>query len=540
MEREKTFKKITKKNTPQKREPLKTTLPYTHAPLSPRSAAPTQHAFFSLAPPWATGAAIIFPSLPIPLVPVLSWLLDRTQFSVAMQPVDQSTARTAAEDDGIDQIGSDTPRSGIATPQPDPHDKRLPGIMSYFGAQVRQPSSTSLSSAPVELARRQSQSTQHASQIQIPQIALPTTADADADAPTAADDDSSRPLASEGIQTHTLAVARPAVLSPASSSSSSPSPSPSPSPGLVPQEAPASQTPATLAATSGPKHHLTSNMHPYPTPPPSQPCSSASSAIHVLSSRPTDHAPAGRSASLAASAMSAAQQLSFTSRGVQSLDESRAQSSDPRSNASSLLSPSNSTASQQPSSKWFSFGGLKELTRGIIFKSGPPTPTRALSTAHPSQSEGKDSHSRLSNDGAETSGTQTPRSTGAQVPAARGKLTVKIAEARGLRKCRDPYVVVVFQRSELISGSPRPSEDDEPLNVAQAAIGGIPIQRSGSDSGRPMAIPMRSRQSSNTSVTDYNTFRNRNGPGRNSSFTSPKWDAEAVLYVYMPSSMCIS
>jgi hypothetical protein len=38
------------------------------------------------------------------------------------------------EDDGNDNFDSDTPRSGIATPRPDPSDKRLPGIMhSYFG-----------------------------------------------------------------------------------------------------------------------------------------------------------------------------------------------------------------------------------------------------------------------------------------------------------------------------------------------------------------------------------------------------------------------
>lgn len=68
-------------------------------------------------------------------------------------------------------------------------------------------------------------------------------------------------------------------------------------------------------------------------------------------------------------------------------------------------------------------------------------------------------------------------------------------------------------------------EVEPPLPVS--GLGGIPIQRQGSDSGRPpMAIPMRSRQSSNTSVTDYNTFRNRNA---RKSFTNPKWDAEAIL-----------
>jgi hypothetical protein len=49
--------------------------------------------------------------------------------------------------------------------------------------------------------------------------------------------------------------------------------------------------------------------------------------------------------------------------------------------------------------------------------------------------------------------------------------------------------------------------------------------RSGSDSGRPMAIPMKSRQSSNTSLSDYRDFKIK---GRR-SMTNPKWDTEAVL-----------
>ncbi|KAF4977179.1 hypothetical protein FDECE_18385 [Fusarium decemcellulare] len=182
--------------------------------------------------------------------------------------------------------------------------------------------------------------------------------------------------------------------------------------------------------------------------------------------------------------------------------------------------------------KWHFFDGLKELTL-MSFKSGPSTPTRAMSAARPSGSDVRTlSSGRTSHDGAQVSGTQTPRSSGgAQAPAARGKLTIKINEARGLRKSRDPYVVVVFQRSELISSGPQHTEeDDKSLSVATPGMpmGGIPIQRQGSDSGRPMAIPMRSRQSSNTSVSDYNTFRNRSG---RLSFTSPKWDAEAEFDV---------
>ncbi|KAF3762526.1 protein kinase activity protein [Cryphonectria parasitica EP155] len=168
-------------------------------------------------------------------------------------------------------------------------------------------------------------------------------------------------------------------------------------------------------------------------------------------------------------------------------------------------------------------------------QSGQSTPARALSTAQPSRNDGQDDR-RTSNESASASasatGTQTPSgssATSTQVPAAKGKLTIKISEARGLRKCRAPYVVVVFQKSELISGAPRKDDEDEESAVSNVAMGGVPIQRQGSDSGRtPMAIPMRSRQSSNTSIGEFNSFRNR--PHRQ-SFTNPKWDAEAVFDV---------
>jgi protein-serine/threonine kinase len=168
---------------------------------------------------------------------------------------------------------------------------------------------------------------------------------------------------------------------------------------------------------------------------------------------------------------------------------------------------------------------LKKLTDLSVKKSGASTPTRALSKSHP---EGQDEAKQGNCDRIDRTATHTPTPPGARAPAAKGKLTIKISEARGLRRCRDPYVVVVFQRSELISAGPRVEEDEDDDAAPTVATGGIPIQRQGSDSGRPMAIPMRSRQSSNTSVTEFNTFRNRNSSSRR-SFTNPKWDAEALL-----------
>ncbi|KAF4628032.1 hypothetical protein G7Y89_g10122 [Cudoniella acicularis] len=111
--------------------------------------------------------------------------------------------------------------------------------------------------------------------------------------------------------------------------------------------------------------------------------------------------------------------------------------------------------------------------------------------------------------------------TGVPGPQPKGTLTVKITEARGLQKSRDPYVVAVFQKSELVSKS-HLSEDgneNEEIPVIQS--------RSESASGRPMAIPMKNRQSNSTSQFDYRDFKIQ---GRKPT-ANPKWNAEAVFDV---------
>ena len=397
----------------------------------------------------------------------------------------------------MDHIGTDTPRSGIATPQPDLQDKRLPGIMSYFGQvrpdpSVSEPSSSvflrSESAIPLDDARtRLSQvSSSKVRQSQVPPES---------------------PLHCSGISLDTRPPLQLDSIGPGSKAA----------------------------------QQAHSPSHSYPTPPASQPSSSGGSMTQD-SSLSSGVAPA------AVSAASRSAKLSLERSGrpdsittncllpdtsfkaeTATVESGRPASSQHQEQSPSKDSPSFSTLAAS-SSKWYSLEGLKGLTRGVMFKSGQSTPTRALSAAHSSQSDGRDTLGRKSNDGADTSGTQTPRNSatnGAEAPASRGKLTIKIAEGRGLRRCRDPYVVVVFQRSELISAGPRHSEEDDSLNAPTSAFGGIAIQRQGSDSGRPVAIPMRSRQSSNTSITDYNTFRSRTSRPPSSN---PKWDAEAVLY----------
>ncbi|KAI1339117.1 kinase-like domain-containing protein [Xylariaceae sp. FL0016] len=421
-----------------------------------------------------------------------------------MTEVNKPTRTSPAEEEGGDQIGYDSPRSGIATPQPDLKDKRLPGIMSYFG-QVRV--------TPSDFLSRSS------SNAQAPKTETLSSASPQEEKET-------------GPKEHPKQTPNPDLIP---DKDSEPEASP-----LLPHER--VEPPAKMQSTQDSAHDL----NPYPTPPcsktPSERGVKLSDASDLItcasrdpSNRPSvsapnkkpEHTPLKvRRATLASPVTSAvttnsilANPVSVPSCGISSTIPS------PPLGAAPPLCDAPSVSSQCSS-----IDRLKKLTDVSPEKSGPPTPTRALSSSQPSQPER--SLSKHSGDGGETSGRQTPSSSqgssGAQAPTQKGKLTVKILEGRGLRKSRDPYVVAVFQRSELISPGPRTFEDEDELSVPPTShVGGIPISRQGSDSGRPMAIPMRSRQSSNTSMSEYNTFRNR----ARRSFTSPKWDAEAVFDV---------
>lgn len=421
-------------------------------------------------------------------------------------------SRTAAADneDGADHIGNDTPRSGFATPEPDPHDKRLPGIMSYFG-QVRPSSLQRLWSGTFSAA------------------------------------------AGDASQSSTAPQSEKAEQKPEKKQESSPPPSQTPAspvdpeacgsssedqgPPLLPHEKVGKLSEDKPSSQSG-------ELHPYPTPPASSRSSlrgakagegngeaakaetassitppstrniSTSDLPGLKSSRPSVVAPV-TSVAVTESSVHARHFSNPSSRRVSTSQTSPVHESS--------VSVKGAAASDDPAS----VRRLKELTSEGASKSGQSTPTRSLSTTQPARNDGQD-EPRTSRGSTSATGTHTPTgsSTGTSAPAAKGKLTIKISEARGLKKCRAPYVVVVFQRSELISGGPRVDEEDDETAISNVAMGGVPIQRQPSDSGRPMAIPMRSRQSSNTSIGEFNSFRNRT---HRRSFTNPKWDAEAVL-----------
>lgn len=442
-----------------------------------------------------------------------------------MLGINQAPRTAPAEDDGSDHIGLETPGSGVATPQPDLQDKRQPGIMTYFG-QVRQDPSASETRSTITrpLPTALPACAQHVG----PPAPLPPhlISPAEGSLSRRLQSAAHRPSASlcQGLDAqpraahHGQGASQPCPTPPASQSSSTTSASAS---AFTSASSASSSSPSSSSAASLSREESSSKRKDPP----------ALDTDHLASSQTLPHRPRSVTTPLelpCQAPQSAATSLSELVHSASGSDHAPPPPPCPPKDRPALSHPS---TARQASSKWFSLDGIKELTRGVIFKSGPPTPTRALSSARPSSLDGREASSRKSNESVEPgSGTQTPRgANGAQVPTTKGRLTVKIAEARGLRRCRDPYVVAVFQRSELISSGPRSMGDAESAHTAPSAVGGIAIQRQGSDSGRPpMAIPMRSRQSSNTSVTDYNTFRSRT---THASFTNPKWDAEAVLYV---------
>lgn len=123
---------------------------------------------------------------------------------------------------------------------------------------------------------------------------------------------------------------------------------------------------------------------------------------------------------------------------------------------------------------------------------------------------------------------ESPQS-GPPVGSIKGKLLVTICEARGLRPGFDPYVVCVFESNEVISKS---AHDEEEASMERQQK---EQEKSDLESGRPMAIPMKSRQSSSNSLPSL--LDEHKGKGL---MTDPHWNHEATLYVsfFVDSTKC--
>jgi hypothetical protein len=431
--------------------------------------------------------------------------LPRFAMLFKMAYTDSADGNCRGDDDGNDHIDSDTPRSGVATPQPDPSDKRLPGIMHSFFGQVGSGSSSSPNCEPLET----------------PALG------------TGAEDPSPFHHREDMVGDYVLLSVAPDSKNVTASELSDEDGGTLPLHSHERRELP-----------QAPEKSRMSGLHSYPTPPASQ-----TPSVHnlALSDGSSEHEGAG--ARKGAPTFSSAHRKSISESFPSSAR--RASLMNPLSSivtasnvhAAHFSNPSDRYPATSPSTPVHShinsefhespsIERLKKLTDDAPRKKSiSPTPTRALSQTTVKSDASNGSDPSTGQNGRLQAGEPTPSQpsaglSGPPAPAPKGKLTVKINEARGLRKSRDPYVVAVFQRNELVSRGPRDDEgDDTEESTSSTPMGGIPIMRSGSDSGRPMAIPMKSRQSSNTSLSDYRDFKAK---GRR-CFTNPKWDTEAVL-----------
>ena len=429
-----------------------------------------------------------------------------------------------SEEDSHDHIGSPTP-SGAATPRPDLSDKRLPGIMHGYFGQVRD-SSTSTSTTlghctyatPAQDMGNESYPSEYPRRRTGPASTLLT-------APS-----------SPGREEHDpLDRALP----------------------LLPHERLGG---ASLGALSG--NLQTSG---YPTPPSSSPpsftekenkravCGSNSTRLvnGSVAGRPTF----GRHES-ATDVIPLRTRRHFP--GPKSLSGIITNSPVHAAHISNPTSTRSSTAPSTPlyetpeisafSSLTSTYHELSKLTDSVAasprLKNTPPHTPRALSSERidnalrPSSLGPKVTHSSPEESVAQPSQQETPKTSASNshssatgtppVGPPKGKLLVQIFNARGLRPSYDPYVVCVFEWNEYISRGPKREDLDVEGGDNKGrddGIGGVPIKRSGSDMGRPMAIPMKSRQSSTTSLSDQKNFK----AGR--QVTDPQWDHEATLYV---------
>jgi protein-serine/threonine kinase len=189
---------------------------------------------------------------------------------------------------------------------------------------------------------------------------------------------------------------------------------------------------------------------------------------------------------------------------------------------------------------------LGKLTKGAAatsrIKSTPPQTPRALSRSNGADASAaataasqrspvilpSNSNAAHAQSPAASANSNGDSATSPELGPPKGKLFVKIIEARGLRASYDPYVVCVFEWNEYISRGPKTEQAQAPEDkglkaTREEAFGGLPIKRSVSDIGRSITIPMKSRQSSTTSLSDQKNFK------AGQQVTNPKWDHEAIL-----------
>ena len=415
------------------------------------------------------------------------------------------TSSARHENDNHDQLVSGAPTpSGVQTPQPDLSDKRLPGIMhSYFGQVGRNPSSKfaprNTCAAPLDSSHVAPLSHMHKRQ--------------KTSRSSSGSSESMVVVEHEKLQERTPPLQPGEQESTKLDSKSSPRsvlpPTPVSSGSSIVQKEPES-------AENG-KPLIEQNMN------------SVTQTLRdfVLSKTPIA-SQARRHQSLPIASLSldpvAAAHIASPSKVPECITPSKGGTSTSVSMSKLPISRSSREASK--------------LTSSATIKSTPPQTPRTMSQErHPSDKRSPLSSTSTASKAEEPKDCEKPNSgtiSKAGLPSGRpkGKLDVKIQRARGLKQCYDPYVVCVFEWNEFVSKGPKndamhmdvdeSGEGPEKKSRAQA-LSSRPIRRIDSDMGKPMAIPMKSRQSSNNPEMDTN------GDPKTDPITDPHWDHEATL-----------
>ncbi|EHY53500.1 Serine/threonine-protein kinase SCH9 [Exophiala dermatitidis] len=416
-----------------------------------------------------------------------------------------SSAKHENRDDFQDQIGSNSPTpSGVETPRPDFHDKRLPGINhSYFGQVGRDPSQD------------------------VPSRSSPAATTSEGPSDQAAHLAGQDKAWGEERRTSSASIGSMVMVERAQE------PVPTPPP----------DEPAHSEATKPAAETESSRLPPTPI-------SSAASVVH------RDGEAAENGGSMIEGGIASITQalrnfvLPKTAFGMKERrHQSLPVSSVTKSNVSAahISNPTSSTHSSRPQTPRSSSPShakpppseilpeSSKLTSDAAVvprdKSTPPQTPRALSQEDRRVEKRSPLSSTSTAAGDAGVGTEKQEDQDnipqKDIPSStpRGKLSIKIAEGRNLKPSFDPYVVCQFEWNEYVSRGPRHDKmdvDDDERKGPVAALQSIPIKRTDSDMGKPMAIPMRSRQSST----------NGNGDDRQmEKVTDPQWDHEATFDV---------
>ena len=406
------------------------------------------------------------------------------------------------DDDGHDHIGSgaSTPPGGTATPRPDLTDKRFPGIINSYFAQVcdslRAPSKTSANSANPAPAPSPEKE--------------PLWRDEDEDE----DEEQASDTQQQPRQRQQQQMASQTRLPTAPTSPQYSSVEWGGSPLSLPHE----------------KRHLEPSSQPaYPTPP----LSSSSSSLAMHNDGAHVHGTSGTASPSRTRSRgerkksSVASATSSLCRRTLSNAISKLAISAHTSNPPPAAPPPSPTVARRTSSRCSQDKESRVLTQGAErHQSTPPQTPR--SGSHESR-RGEEPHHvpRAMRSSRSDSG----ESTSATIGQMKGQLEVSIEEGRGLRPSVEPYVVCIFQLNEDISDGPKEDEmdtavDNEPVPEENLARG-VAMKRLGSGSGTPMAIPgMRSRQTSSTNIAD---LRRRASKAGNHETTDPVWHHNATF-----------